>query len=206
MMYIILLLILGFLVLYFTSRWISAEAREAIAGARTALRIRRGGRTAALLVDETRAAFQAQALEPDLIIVSHNALDLYDRLRARVIDRADRPDLPNATVLALGADIDAGRLYLRAIDTPAGQAGRETASFHSFDTVTAIETTAHEGPEGLVPPGQEAVALILSTADPSEYRLAAEPAWHLSANDLARRLRSIIQDRSRPAGAPVILR
>lgn len=206
MMYIIVLVTLALLVVYLTSRWLSAEAREAFAGGREAVRIRRGGRTPAMLIEETRAAFEAEGLEPDLIIVSQNALNLYDHLRREVIGRRDRPDLPAATVIALGADTDAGRLYLRAVDTPPGTPGRETATFYDCTAVDGIEPVANDAPENLTGPGTEAIALTLRGADPAEYRLAVEPAWHLDANDLTRRLREIVQQGQRPASAPVIVR
>ncbi|MEF8833346.1 MAG: hypothetical protein V5A42_00650 [Halofilum sp. (in: g-proteobacteria)] len=206
MMYIIVLVTLALLVVYLTSLWLSAEAKDAFASAREALRVRRGGRTPDMLIEETRAAFHAKGLAPDLIIVSHNALDLYDQLRREVIGQPDRPDLPTATVLALAADAHAGRLYLRAVDTPSGATGRETASFHYCALVERIETVANDAPKHLTGPGAEAIALVLPGADPSDYRLAVEPAWHLNANDLAHRLRHIIQDGQRPVGAPVIVR
>jgi hypothetical protein len=206
MMYIIVLVTLALLVVYLTSLWLSAEAKDAFAGAREALRVRRGGRTPAMLIEETRATFHAEGLEPALIIVSHNALDLYDRLRRAVIDRPDRPDLPAATVLALATDTNAGRLYLRAVDTPPGAPGRETARFHDCADIERIDTVINDAPAGLTGPGAEAIALSLPGANPAEYRLAVEPAWHLNANDLTRRLRQIIQHGQRPDGAPIIVR
>lgn len=205
MMYIIVLVTLALLVVYVTSRWLSAEAREAFAGARDAMRVRRGGRTPAMLIEETRAAFHREDLEPDLIVVSDNTLNLYDRLRREVIGRSDRLDLPAATILALGADTRAGRVYLRAVDTPPGLPGRESATFHDCAAVERIEPTTNDAPAHLSGPGTEAIALTLR-AEPAEYRLAVEPAWHLSADDLTRRLRQIVQQRRRPDSAPVIVR
>jgi hypothetical protein len=206
MMYIIVLVTLALLVVYVTSRWLSGEAREAFTGAREAVRVRRGGRTPAMLIEETRAAFQAVGLEPDLIIVSHDALDLYDRLRREVIDRPDRPELPAATVLALATDTRAGRLYIRAVDTPPNTPGRETAKFHDCSAVPRIDTVPNDAPAHLTAPGTEAIAITLDAADPGEYRLAVEPAWHLDASDLARRLRRIVQDGEPPDSPPVIVR
>ncbi len=206
MMYIIVLVTLALLVVYLTSRWLSAEAREAFAGGREAVRVRRGGRTPAMLIEETRTAFQAEGLDPDLIIVSHNALDLYDHLRREVIGRLDRPDLPAATVIALAADARARQLYLRAVDTPPGTPGRETATFHDCSAVDRIEPVTNDAPGNLTGPGAEAIALTLRGSDPAEYRLAVEPAWHLDANDLAHRLRQIIQKGQCPDSAPVIVR
>lgn len=206
MMYIIVLITLALLVVYLLWLWLSRELGDAVRAGRVAARVRRGGRTPDLLVRETRSAFHELGLEPDLVVVSHDALDLYDRLRRRVIDRTDRPDLPAATVLALAGDADAGRLYLRAVETPPGRAGRETATFHDFDRVTLIETVANDGPDGLVAPGDQAIALHLEEADAPGYRLAVEPAWHIAPADLARQLRTLIQDRQPPCGAPVIVR
>lgn len=206
MMYIIVLVTLALLIIYVTSRWLSGEAREAFTGAREAVRVRRGGRTPAMLVEETQAAFQAEGLEPDLIIVSHDALDLYDRLRREVIGQSAPPDLPAATVIALATDTEAGRLYLRAVDTPTGAPGRETAAFHDCATVERIEPVTNDAPENLTGPGSEAIALTLPAAEPALYRLAVEPAWHLNANDLTRRLREIIQQGQRPDSPPVIVR
>lgn len=206
MMYIIVLVTLALLVVYLTSRWLSAEARDAFASAREAVRVRRGGRTPAMLIDETRAAFQAEGLDPDLIIVSHDALDLYDHLRREIIDQPGRPDLPAATILALATDTQAGRLYLRAIDTPPGAPGRETAAFHDCAAVERIEPVTNDAPANLTGPGTEAIALTFPAAEPVEYRLAVEPAWHLNASDLIRRLQQIIQHGQRPDGAPVIVR
>ncbi|WP_070988163.1 hypothetical protein [Halofilum ochraceum] len=206
MMYIIVLVTLALLVVYLISRWLSAEAREAFAGGLQALRVRRGGRTPAMLIEETRAAFRAEGLEPDLIIVSHDALDLYDHLRREVIGRADRPDLPAATILALATDTRAGHLYLRAVDTPPGAPGRETATFHECAAVERIEPVANDAPAHLTGPGTEAIALTIQAGVLADYRLAVEPAWHLDPNDLTRRLRQIIQQGQRPDSAPVIVR
>ena len=206
MMYIIVLVTLALLVVYLTSLWLSAEAKEAFAGVRVALRVHRGSRTPAILIEETREAFRRQRLDPDLIIVSHNALDLYDHLRREVIAQPDRPDLPAATVLAVATDARAGRLYLRAIDAPTGAPGRENADFHDCTLVERIEPVTNDAPAHLTGPGSEAIAVTLRDTEPAEYRLAVEPAWHLDANDLARRLREIIQHGQRPDSTPVIVR
>lgn len=203
MMYIIVLVTLALLVVYLLWIWLSRELGDAVRAGRTAARVRRGGRTPELLVEETQAAFRNQGLEADLVVVSHDALELYDRLRERVIDRRDRPDLPAATVLALAGDADAARLYVRAVDTPPDEPGRETTAFHDFEAVTAIETVAHEGPEGLVAPGEQAIALHI---DGTAYHLAVEPAWHIAADDLARQLKALIHDHQPPPGAPAIVR
>ena len=203
MMYIIVIVTLVLLVVYLLSIWLSRELGDAVRAGRVAARVRRGGRTPDLLVRETQAAFREIGLEADLVIVTHDALDLYDRLRERVIGRTDRPDLPAATVLAFAGDADAGRLYLRAVETPPGEAGREIAGFHDFDHVTAIEPVPHGGPDGLVAPAEEAIAL---SVDGTDHRIAVEPAWHVTAADLARQLRTLIEERRPPDGAPVAVR
>ncbi len=206
MMYIIVLLVLALLVVYLLWRWLSSELGEAGRSLRVALRVRRGGRTPQLLAEEARAACRAEGIEPDLVIVSHDALDLYDRLRERVIGRTDRPDLPGATVLALAADADAGKLYVRAVETPAERPGREIVRLHDLDRVARIEAVTHAGPEGLVAPAEQAIAIAVDDPDVPEYRLAVEPGWHIAALDITRRLSTLCRDREPPRGAPVVVR
>lgn len=206
MMYIIVLALLVLLVAYLTWLWLSAEMRDAVRAARVAWRVRRGGRTPSLLVEEACRRFWDEGLEADFVIVTNEALDLYDRLRERVIGRTDRPDLPAAIVLALGIDVDGRMLYLRSVDTPAGASGRETAGLHPFGAVVRIETVANDGPEGLVPPGEQALAIDLGHGDPAHHRLVLEPGWHLSPRDVANRIRAMVLQREPPAGAPVYVR
>lgn len=203
MMYIIVLVTLALLIVYLLWIWLSRELGDALRAGRVAARVRRGGRTPELLVEDTQAAFRDEGLEPDLVVVTHDALDLYDRLRKHVVGRTDRPDLPAATVLALAGDADTARLFVRAVETPPGEPGRETSAFHDFDAVSAIEPVANDGPEGLVAPGEQAIALRIRD---TEYRLAVEPAWHIAASDLARQLRALVHDRRPPPGAPAIVR
>jgi hypothetical protein len=205
MLYIIVLVALILLVGYVTGRWLARELRGAAASARTAWRIRRGGRSPALLIEDTRAALFARALEPDCIVVSHEALELYDRLRARVIGQAAPPALPAAMVLALAIDGDARTCYLRAVETPPGQPGRETAACHELDRIARVEVVDHTGPAGLVATADRALEIEID--EPARvYRLALEPAWHVSAEDVAARLRRMLIEARKPAGAPVVVR
>ena len=206
MMYIAVLIALLLLIAYVTWRWLARELRDAYAALRVAVRQHRGGRSPARLVEETQSAFRARGLEPDFIVVSHESLDLYDALRAQVIDRETRPDLPAAMVIVLGIDVDARTVFLRAVDTPAARPGRETAVFHDCEAVASVRRCEHEGPAGLVAAGDEALELVVAGADPERYRLAVEPAWHVPAGDLASRIHQMVFEQARPRVGPVIVR
>jgi len=205
MMYIIVLVALILLVVYVTWRWLARELHDAAASARTAWRIRRGGRSPALLIEDARTALSARGLEPDCIVVSHDALELYDHLRARVIGQAAPPALPAAMVLALAIDVDARTCYLRAVETPAGQPGREAGAFHDLARIARLETVDHTGPDGLVATADRALEVEIDHP-PRVYRLALEPAWHVGPEEMATRLRRMLIEARKPAGAPVVVR
>lgn len=206
MLYALLLLIAIALVTYFGGRWLLAELREASGAVGTRLKILTGGLTSDHLLARTRESLAARGLSADCIVLPSRVTRVYDALRREVIGRARAPALPAALVLALAVDVDRRTLYLRAVETPAGGAGREREAVHGFDEIAALRRVANAFPAALAPPGAEALELELGDAQAPRYHLVLEPDWGVAPADLVARVRAMIEAGERPAGAPVVVR
>jgi|GEM_PF-3349564 len=207
MIYPILLVIAAIVLAMFLWSWLSTELRNGAAWLRDRVRLARGGKTQQRLLDETRRAFEARGLEADCILVSSQVAPVYDNLRRQYIGRRPVVPLPVAVALALGTDVDAGYLFLRAVTAGVGEVGRDASEFFPFADVSRIEQVAQDLPEGIAPTAPRALEIVTGDSEcPRRYRLALEDEWGVRGSDLVERVRAMIEDRRKPDPAPLIVR
>jgi len=203
MIYPILLIIALILLGIFLWTWLSREIRAAGAWLRDRILIARGGTTQQHLLEETQRACRERGLAPDCILVSGQVTEVYDHLRRRVIGQRADGTLPSAVALALGADVDAGSLFVRAVEAPADDIGRDTSAFIPFADISGIEQVEQDLPAGLAPKAESAIEIVTAQ---QRYRLSLEERWGVSARDLVERIRAMIEDGRKPDAAPLIVR
>jgi hypothetical protein len=98
--------------------------------------------------------------------------------------------------------VDAARLYVRAVDSGGG-IGRETAAWHGLEEIARVRQCPNGLPEAISPPGEEVLEILTGDA---RYHLVLEPGWGVLPGDLAERLRAMLVEGRKPAGAPVVVR
>lgn len=206
MIYLLLFLFGASILLYVTSRWLSAEARGFGRWAREHWILARGGQSPERLIQTTRRAFTAEGLEPDFIVVAHQALPCYERLRRDYLGQVPEQPLPAGVVLALAADVDAGQVFVRAVVAQPGIPGREEAAFLRFDQVRSAELIPARLPEGVAPAADQALELVTTDANLPPLHLALEPEWGVDPKEIADRIRALLAGRWRPDAPPAIVR
>lgn len=206
MFYLILFLIAAAILLYITSRWLRAELRELGAWLHEKWVVMRGGQSTERLIADTRAVFEREGLSAHFLVVSRQALPCYERLRREHLETADSEALPAAVVLALGMDLDARRLYLRAVITEREAAGRDVGRFLDFGDIHSLEPVTTLLPAGPAPAAER--ALEIRTRDPKDppFHLALESDWGVAGEEIVERIRAMIEGRWRPEGIPVVVR
>lgn len=206
MFYLILFLIATAILLYMTSRWLRAELRELGAWLHEKRVVMRGGLSTERLIADTRAAFGREELSVHFLVVSRQVLPCYERLRREYLGLPAGEPLPAAVVLALGLDLDAGRLYLRTVITERDAPGRDVGRFLDFGDIRSLEPVAARLPAGPAPVAER--ALEIRTHDPRDppFHLALEPGWGVAGEEIVERIRAMIEGRWRPEGIPVVVR
>ncbi len=206
MIYLLLFLAAAAILAYVTSRWLRAELREVRAWLAEKWVLRRGGLSQNALLEATRRAFAAEGLSPHLLVASRQTWPCYERLRHGHMDRTPAEPLPAAVVLALAADVDAKKLYLRAVAPEPGRPARDVAEFVDFDEIRSLERIAARNPQGPAPAAAEALEIRLADGDRPAFDLALEPEWGPSPAELAERIRALVEGRWRPESPPAIVR
>lgn len=206
MIYLLLFLVAAAILLYVTSRWLRGELRELRAWLGEHWAVRRGGESQASLLQAAQRAFDAEGLELQFAIVSRQVLPNYRALRRRHVERTPERPLPAAITLALAADPDARRLYLRAIVPATDGPARDSAQFLDFDQIESVQAVAQDTPNGHAPAAEQALELRPAGPDQPPFRLAIESAWGLGPEELTRRVRELLTGDWRPEAPPTIVR
>lgn len=206
MIYLILFLTAAAILLYITSRWLRAELHELGAWLHERWVVMRGGQSTERLVADTRAVFEREGLNAHFLVVSHQVLPCYERLRRDYLETSVTEPLPAAVVLALGLDLDTRRLYLRAVISEQDTAARDIGRFLAFDDIRSLEAVTARLPAGPAPDAER--ALEIRTHDPRDppFHLALESDWGVSGDEIVERIRAMVEDRWRPEGIPVVVR
>ncbi|MDZ7749449.1 MAG: hypothetical protein U5K43_12050 [Halofilum sp. (in: g-proteobacteria)] len=155
MLYALLLLIALALVTYFGGRWLLGELREASGALGARLKVLTGGLTGDHLLARTRAALAGRGLAADCIVLSSRITPVYDALRRQVIGRTRGAGPAGRAGAGARRSTSTGRtLYLRAVETPPGAAGRERRRRSTrFDEVVALRRVASAFPARAVAAG-----------------------------------------------------
>lgn len=185
--------------------WLRAELRHAAGWLGERLLLARGGETPERLLEDTRRAFARRGLTPHLILVSSQVATYYSVLRRRHVGRRAEASLPVAVTLALGADVDAGMLFLRSVVAAQDEAGRETREFLAFDAIERIGHAPHGLPADVTPVADTALEIVAGDGRP-RYHMALEPEWAVAPGEIVERVRDMVERRHRPEAAPVIVR
>lgn len=185
--------------------WLRAELRHAAAWLGEKLLLMRGGETPERLIEDARGAFNRHGLTPHLILVSSQVATFYGQLRRRHVGRRAETPLPVAVTFVLGADADAGVLFLRAVVAGHDEAGRETRELIGFDEIERIDHAPHALPADIAPVADTALEIIAGGGRP-RYHMALEPEWAVAPGDVVERVRALVEQRRRPEAAPVIVR
>lgn len=205
MIYLLLFLAATAIFLYVASRWLRGELRELRAWLGEKWVVLRGGENQTSLIAAARRAFDAEGLQLEFLVVARHVVPPYEQLRRHRRNRTPSEPLPAAVVLALAADTDARRLYLRAVAPGSDSDTRDTAGFVDFGDVRGIELVPRTVPEHLAPAATQAVALDLGDDRPVHH-LHMETAWNLSPEELTRRIRALVAGEWRPEAPPTIVR
>ena len=206
MIYLLLFLAAAAILAYVTSRWLRAELREARAWLAEKWVLRRGGLSQNALIEATRRAFAAEGLELHFLVASRQTWPCYERLRREHMGKTPAEPLPAAVVLALAADVDAGKLYLRAVAPDPRGPARDVTELVGFDEIRSLERIAARNPPGPAPAAAEALEIRLAGEDRPPFDLALEPEWGPSPAELAERIRALVAGRWRPDSPPAIVR
>lgn len=205
MIYTLLLIGAAIAIAVLAWHWLRAELRHAAGWLGEKLLLARGGETPERLLADTRRAFDRRGLTPHFILVSSQVATFYGPLRRRHVGRRAQEPLPVAVTFVLGADVDAGMLYLRSVVAQQGGSGRETREIIAFDDIERIEHAPHGLPADIAPAADTALEIIAGGARP-RYHMALEPQWAVAPAEVVDRVRAMIEQRRRPEAAPVILR
>lgn len=205
MIYLLLFLAATAIFMYVTSRWLRGELRELRAWLGEKRVLRRGGDSQSNAIASAQRAFENEGLQLDFMIVSRQILPCYEQLRRHHLERTPLQPLPVAIVLALAADTDARRLYLRNIVPRGNEPARDATEFLEFDQVKSIETVTRIAPTPLAPATDQALELKLRDDDQPRH-LHLETDWSISPAELARRIRDLLAGDWRPDAPPTIVR
>ena len=206
MIYLLLFLAAAALLAYVTSRWLRAELREVRAWLAEKWVVGRGGLSQNALIESTRRAFEAEGLTPHFLLASRQAWPCYERLRREHLRATPTEPLPAAVVLALAADVDAKRLYLRAVVPASARPARDVGEFLDFGAIRSLEQIEARLPAGPAPAAQQALEIATSDEEQPPFHLALEPEWGPSPRELAERIRALVEGRWRPDSPPAIVR
>lgn len=205
MIYTLLLIGAAIAIAVLTWRWLRNELRHAAAWLSEKLLLMRGGETPERLLEDARGVFDERGLTPHFILVSSQVAAFYGPLRRRHVGPRSEAPLPVAVTLALGADVDAGVLYLRSVIAGRDGVGRETRELLGFDEIERIEHTPHGLPADITPVADTALEILAGGGRP-RYHMALEPEWAVAPGDVVDRVRALVEQRHRPEAAPVIVR
>lgn len=206
MIYLLLFLAAAAILAYVTSRWLRAELHEARGWLAEKWVVSRGGLSQNALIAVTRRAFVAEGLELHFLVASRQTWPCYQRLRRDYMREQPAEPLPAAVVLALAADVDARKLYLRAVAPEPDGPARDVAELLDFDAIGALERVDARLPAGPAPAAEQALEIRLTDEDRPPFHLALEPEWGPSPAELAERIRALIEGRWRPDAPPAIVR
>lgn len=204
MIYTLLLIGATIAIAVLTWHWLRAELRHAAGWLGEKLLLMRGGETPERLLADARRVFDRHGLTPHFILASSQVATFYGPLRRRHVGR--RTDTPPsvAVTFLLGADVDAGVLYLRSVVAGHDGIGRETRELLAFDEIERIEHAPHGLPADTAPVADTALEIIAGGRP--RYHMALEPEWAVAPGDVVDRVRALIEQRRRPEAAPVIVR
>lgn len=205
MIYTLLLIGATIAIAVLTWHWLRAELRHTAGWLGERLLLARGGETPERLLADTRRAFERRGLTPHLILVSSQVATFYGPLRRRYAGRRVEAPLAVAVTFALGADADAGMLYLRSIVAGRDEVGHETHDLLAFDEIERIEHAPHGLPADIAPVADTALEIVAGGARP-RYHMALEPEWAVAPAEVVDRVRAVLEQRRRPEAAPVIVR
>lgn len=205
MIYLLLFIAATLILLYVTSRWLRGELRELRAWLGEKLVVQRGGESQSNVIAGTQRAFEAAGLHLDFMIVSRQVLPCYEQLRRRHIEQTPADPLPVAVVLALAADTNARRLYLRAVVPQAGAPARDRTEFIDFDEIASVQTVDRTTPDGVAPGAEQALELTFADERPPHH-LNLEPDWSISPSEITHRIRGLLAGDWRPDAPPTIVR
>lgn len=206
MIYLFLFLTAVAILLYVTSRWLRAELHELGAWLRERWVVMRGGQSTERLVADTRGVFEREGLNAHFLVVSRQVLSCYERLQRDYLGTPVTQPLPAAVVLALGLDLDAERLYLRAVIGERDEPGRDVGRFLDFDDIRSLEAVAARLPAGPAPAAERALEIRTHDSHDPPFHLALESDWGIAGDEIVERIRAMIEDRWRPEGIPVVVR
>lgn len=206
MIYLLLFLAATAILLYITSRWLRAELRELGAWLHEKWTVLRGGQSTERLVADTRTVFEREGLNAQFLVISRQVMSCYKRLQRDHLDTPAAEPLPAAVVLALAADLDARRLYLRAVISEHDAPGRDVGRFLDFDDVLSLEPVPARLPAGPAPAAERALEIRTRNPQDPPFHLALEPDWGIEGNELVERIRAMLEGRWRPEGIPVVVR
>lgn len=205
MIYTLLLIGAAIAIAVLAWHWLRAELHHAAAWLRERLLIARGGETPGRLLEAARRTFEGRGLSPDLLAVSSQVARYYRPLRRRHVGAPAASPLPVAVTFALGADVDAGMLYLRSVVPGHSGHGHETHELLAFDDIERIEQVPHGLPADITAAADTALEVVARDGRP-RYHLALEPEWAVAPAEVVERVRAMVRQRHRPEAAPVILR
>lgn len=205
MIYLLLFIAATLILLYVTSRWLRGELRELRAWLGEKLVVQRGGESQSNVIAGTQRAFEAEGLHLDFMIVSRQVLPCYEQLRRRHIEQTPADPLPVAVVLALAADTNARRLYLRAVVPQAGAPARDRTEFIDFDEIASVQTVDRTTPDGVAAGAEQTLELTFADERPPHH-LNLEPDWGISPSEITHRVRGLLAGDWRPDAPPTIVR
>ena len=205
MIYLLLFLAATAIFLYVASRWLRGELRELRAWLGEKWVVHRGGESQDSAISRAENAFATRDLQMDFLIVSREIRDCHRELCREHVERTPGEPLPAAVVLALGADTNAKRLYLRTIVPNPAAPARDSSEFVDFGDVKAVATVPRTLDSHLPPAADQALSLDLGEDHPP-YHLHLEAGWNISPNELTRRIRDLVAGQWHPDAPPTIVR